>query len=89
MYLSFVHDHLYSATFEINGCLHTLASANTVAYLAEGKSLDEAWEITPEDVIEYLQTMPAAHFHCAELAVGAFYLALANYQDRRPKAVAG
>jgi nitrogen fixation protein NifU and related proteins len=86
MYLSFAGDQLFTVNFEINGCLHTHACANTVAYLAEGKNLDQAWDITPDDVIEYLQSLPRAHVHCAELAVGAFYLALANFQARRPMA---
>jgi nitrogen fixation NifU-like protein len=55
-----------------------------VAQLAEGKSEKQAWEITPEDISEYLETLPDDHFHCAELAVGAFYLALKDAENRRP-----
>jgi nitrogen fixation NifU-like protein len=62
--------------YECEGCVNTHACCNTVAELTEGKAEKRAWEITPEDVSEYLQTLPADHFHCAELAVGAFYLAL-------------
>ena len=29
----------------------------------------------------YLETLPEDHFHCAELAVGALYLALSNYNE--------
>jgi nitrogen fixation NifU-like protein len=36
-------------------------------------------------VADYLQTLPADHFHCAELAVGAFYKALADYQQNGNK----
>ena len=55
--------------------------ANTVAELTEGKKVEAAWEITPENVIDYLETLPPENHHCAELAVGAFYLALSNYQE--------
>lgn len=75
-----------AASFQINGCLNTAACANTVGELAEGRTLDEAWAITPEDVVGYLETLPAEHTHCAELAVGAFYLALADSQRRTGKA---
>ena len=33
------------------------------------------------DVISSLETLPPQNTHCAELAVGALYLALANYQE--------
>jgi nitrogen fixation NifU-like protein len=68
-------------SFLIEGCRNTNACANTVAFLAEGKQVDEAWDITPEAVIKFLETLPKENYHCAELAVGAFYLSLANYQD--------
>lgn len=76
-------DRLEAISFIVNGCLNTNATANTVAHLAEGKTVDEAWEITPEAVAEFLETLPEDHFHCAELAVGAFYLALANCRETR------
>jgi len=67
--------------FDIRGCRNTHASANAVAVLAEGRKIDDAWEITPEAVIGFLETLPPDHFHCAELAVGAFYLALADCRN--------
>jgi len=75
-----VHDRcVQSVAYQTDGCLNTNACANTVAHLVEGKKLNDAWEITPEDVIDYLETLPPEQFHCAELAVGAFYRALADY----------
>jgi nitrogen fixation NifU-like protein len=67
--------------FELDGCLNTNACANAVAEIAEGRDLELAWKITPEMVADYLQSLPEDHFHCAELAVGAFYKALADYRQ--------
>ena len=78
MFINVANDVITGVSYVTDGCLNTNACSNAVAYLAEGKTLDEAWEIKPEDVIAYLQTLPKDHTHCAELAVGAFYLALAN-----------
>ncbi|MFO7964103.1 MAG: iron-sulfur cluster assembly scaffold protein [Desulfobacterales bacterium] len=72
-------NRIESISFSTDGCLNTNACANAVAELNEGKMLDEAWEITPETVIEYLQILPEDAMHCAELSVGAFYRALAGY----------
>ncbi len=75
-----------SVMFQIDGCLNTNACANTVARLAEGRSVVEAWELRPEEVIETLQSLPPDHHHCAELVVGAFHRALADHNElqRRP-----
>ena len=69
---------LKSISYDIKGCLNTHACANTIIKFSENKSIDHAWEIKPEDIIEYLKTLPKHEHHCAELAIGAFYLALKN-----------
>jgi len=74
-------DRIQTVSFDTDGCINTNACANTVSHLAEGKTIEEAWNVTPEKVIEFLETLSTDHYHCAELAVGAFYLALANYQE--------
>ena len=69
---------LESVSFDVHGCMNTTACCNTVVKMALEKSIEEAWEITPEQVYRFLETLPEDHFHCAELAVGAFYLALTD-----------
>lgn len=81
MFLSIKNGCIQSVTFDTDGCINTNACANTVSHLSEGKAIEEAWGIASEDVIEFLETLPKENYHCAELAVGAFYLALANYQE--------
>ena len=81
MFLCNKGGRIQSVSFDTDGCINTNACANTVSHLAEGKTIEEAWEITPEDVIEFLETLPEENYHCAELAVGVFYMALANCQE--------
>ena len=71
-------DRIDTISFMVDGCMNTVACSNTVAEFAEGKSVDQAWDITPEQVIEYLETLDKDHHHCAELSVGSFYLALSD-----------
>ena len=80
-YLQVRQDTIQYLSFLTDGCINTTACCNAVAHLVEGRSVEEAWGITPEDVIAYLETLPADHVHCAELSVGALYLALSNYQE--------
>jgi nitrogen fixation NifU-like protein len=83
MYLSIRNGRIQSVSYETNGCINTNACANTVAELIEDQDVASAWELTPEDVIEYLETLPSENYHCAELAVGALYLALRNFQENQ------
>ncbi len=71
------------ATFDTNGCINTNACANTVSCMVEGKKVEQAWKVKPEDVVAYLETLPKENYHCAELAVGSLYLALSNYQKTK------
>lgn len=83
LYLSVRSGRIQMVSYRIHGCLNTNACANTLAYLVEGRSVADSWQITPENVIDYLQTLPSDHAHCAELVVGAFYLALNDYSTTR------
>lgn len=84
-YLSIQNDLIEYVSFQVQGCMNTTACANTVALLAKGKSIEDAWNITPEDVIDYLETLPEDHMHCAELTIGAFYLSLSSCQELNKK----
>jgi nitrogen fixation protein NifU and related proteins len=70
-------------TFQVQGCMNTVACANAVAELIEGKPIDEAWELTPKRIMNFLETLPDSHHHCAELAVGALYRALADVRSNQ------
>ena len=67
---------LETVSYDIDGCSNTNACSNTIVTMAMGKTIDQAWDITEQQIIAYLKTLPAHETHCAELAIGAFYLAL-------------
>jgi len=83
VFLTLHGDRLSRVSFRINGCGHTLAATTAVARMAEGKTLQDAWAISVERVLEMLGDIPPEFEHCAELAVGALYLALANARELR------
>lgn len=78
VFLCAAGERISDISFRIDGCINTRACANTMARMIEGKTMTEAWRITPQDVIGYLQTLPAESHHCAELACGALYRALTD-----------
>ena len=82
IFLNVKRGMIKDVTFQIDGCVNTFVCANTIVQKIWGKRLETAWDITPELVSDYLKTLPEDHFHCAELAVGALYLALTDFKKR-------
>ena len=81
-YILVKEECLAHISFQVQGCMNTTACCNTLVKLARNKSVAEAWEITADDVIDFLETLPEDHEHCAELSVGAFYRALTDYERK-------
>lgn len=72
---------LDTISFYVQGCLNTMACGNTVIKLCQGKSIDQAWKLKPDHIALFLDTLPEDHYHCAELAAGAFYLSLRDLEN--------
>jgi nitrogen fixation NifU-like protein len=74
------------ASFYTEGCIYTIACANALVHMIEGKSIMEARAISAKQIADFLETLPKAEMHCAELAVRALRLALGDLRetDRRP-----
>jgi nitrogen fixation NifU-like protein len=83
VFLTLRDNKIASASFETQGCLYVVACANSVVHMVEGRTIQEAWQIAPQDVMMDLETLPRAEYHCAELAVQTLHVALANVQENR------
>jgi nitrogen fixation NifU-like protein len=73
---------IQNASFQTEGCLYSVACANATVHMAEGRTLEEAFAIAPEDVVGLLETLPDNERHCADLAVEALRAALLNAQSK-------
>ncbi len=78
-------DVIEKISHDVDGCMNSLACANTLAHFVEGETLTKAWDITPEKIVDYLETLPEHELHCAELALGSLFLALTDYQKKMKK----
>lgn len=83
IFLTVRDGRIAAASFETNGCIYTMASANAIVHIAEGKTLEEAWDIIPEDIMDYLETLPRAEKHCAQLAVRTLQNALLKARENQ------
>jgi len=71
-------DVIQEARYTTDGCGATIACGGMLARLAQGKTLTEAQQITPEDLIAALGGLPEDHEHCAKLAVTTLRQAVQN-----------
>lgn len=60
---------IQDARFLTDGCAATIACGGLLTRLIKGKTLAEAQELSPEDLIKELGGVPKNHVHCASLAV--------------------
>jgi nitrogen fixation NifU-like protein len=60
------------------GSTFTFACVNAACKLALNKTIDDALQITPEDVVFELGGLPEDHHHCARLAVDTLEEAIAS-----------
>jgi len=78
IYLRLSSEEVAKATFITDGCGPSVACGNMIAKMVEGKTVSEACEIEPEDLISALDGLPEENAHCAELAVKTLREAIAS-----------
>lgn len=68
--------------FLVYGCAAAIATSSVTTELARGKTLEEASEITDDDVVNALGGLPEHKVHCSLLGPAALKNAIRNYYDR-------
>jgi nitrogen fixation NifU-like protein len=78
IYLKLNGERVERVTFVTDGCGATIACGSRLTQLVTGRTLEEAGELMPGDLIEALDGLPEESVHCAELAVSTLQNALFN-----------
>ncbi len=78
-------EFLDKVTFQTFGCAAAIATSSMVTELAEGKTLDEALEITRGDVADSLNGLPPVKMHCSNLAADGLHIAIKEYREKKNK----
>ncbi len=65
--------------FKTFGCAAAIATSSMITDLAKGKTLEEAYNITQEDVAASLDGLPPVKMHCSNLASDALRDAIKEY----------
>lgn len=77
------NDVLTDIKFQTFGCGAAIATSSMITELAKGKTLDEALEITRDDVALELDGLPPIKIHCSNLAADALKAAIEDYRKKR------
>ncbi len=84
------NDRITDIKFKTFGCGSAIATSSMVTELAKGKTLDEALEITRQDVADELDGLPKQKMHCSNLAADALHKAIEDYRKKQaPKQSGG
>ena len=70
-------------SFQTFGCAAAIATSSMLTELAKGKSLDEAMNISRDDVATSLDGLPPIKLHCSNLAADALRDAIKKYREQK------
>ena len=76
---------LEDVQFRTFGCGAAIATSSMATELVKGKKLEEAKELTNEQVISALDGLPPEKIHCSVLAEEALKAAIEDYERRQQK----
>ena len=83
IYIKVNDDKIADIKFRTFGCGAAIATTSMTTELAKGKTLDEAMEITREEVAEKLGGLPPVKMHCSNLAADALHEAIEDYRKKK------
>jgi nitrogen fixation NifU-like protein len=80
-------DKITDAKFRTFGCGSAIATTSMTTEMVKGMTLDEAMELTRQDVADELDGLPPIKMHCSNLAADALHIAIKNYRKARGEVV--
>jgi nitrogen fixation NifU-like protein len=75
-------DKLEDVKFKTFGCGAAIAVSSMISEMAKGKTLDEAMNISNQDVAEELDGLPQNKMHCSNLGADALQKAIEDYRAK-------
>ena len=77
------NDIIQDIKFETFGCGAAIATSSMITEIAKGMTVDEALEITRNDVADALDGLPPIKMHCSNLAADALTEAIKDYKAKK------
>ncbi len=82
IYIKVNDGKLTDVKFKTFGCAAAIATSSMITEIAKGKTIEEALEISRDDVAESLDGLPPAKLHCSNLAADGLHAAIEDYLNK-------
>ena len=83
IYIKVKDNKIEDIKFKTYGCVAAIASTSIATEIVKGKTLDEAYNLTRDDVAKELGGLPAVKMHCSNLAADALREAINDYRKKK------
>jgi nitrogen fixation NifU-like protein len=83
IYIKVNDGKLSDVKFKTFGCGAAIATSSMITELAKGKTIEEALEISRDDVADSLDGLPPVKMHCSNLAADGLHLAIEDYKKKQ------
>lgn len=81
IYLKVENNIINDIKFETFGCAAAIAVTSSLTDMVKGKTIEEALEVTKDQIVEDLGGLPKPKIHCSMLGVDALHEAIKNYKE--------
>ena len=82
LWIKVVADYIVDIKFKSFGCPGAIATSSMATTLAMGLHIDDAKQLTDDDVVRALGGIPSNKEHCSLMGVGALQAAIKDYEQR-------
>jgi nitrogen fixation NifU-like protein len=82
IYIKVDDGKLTDVKFKTFGCAAAIATSSMITEIAKGKTIEEALEISRDDVAESLDGLPPVKLHCSNLAADGLHAAIEDYLNK-------
>jgi nitrogen fixation NifU-like protein len=85
MYLKVENEIIVDAKFKTFGCAAAIVSTSLATELVKGKTIEEALQVTNQQILDEMGDIPSQKIHCSVMAEEAIFSAVENYKKKKAR----